>query len=51
MGSVCSVWDKSELTTAIQDFGLGQAVDEKNPIEGFEECHHGGPWMPRMGKP
>lgn len=49
MGSMCSIWDKSELTAAIHDFGLGQA--KKNLIEGFEECHHSGPWLPRIGKP
>lgn len=33
MGSVCSVWDKSELTAAIQDFTLGQAVADENPMK------------------
>lgn len=51
MGSVGNVWDKNELTAAIQDFALGQAVAEESPTKGFEEFHHGGPWLPRMGKP
>lgn len=51
MGSVRSVWDKNGLTAAIQDFALGQAVAEESLIKGFEECHHSGPWLPRMGKP
>lgn len=48
-GSVCRVWDKSKLTEAIQDFALGQAVAEENPIKGFEECHHGRSWLQGRG--
>lgn len=35
MGCVCNVWDKSELTAAIQDFALGQAVADENPMKEF----------------